>query len=249
MAGFVRPTADRWIRKTVLIALAVVTGAAPAGAQARVLHPGDALFIGVGGLHMATGALDDRLTANGYPTFGRLAGTVGGGAYRAWRNRLLLGGEANLLVVGEKPHRGSDVALQGGFATIGVGYAFDRSRVRLYPRVGIGAGGLVLTIARDGEEVGFDEVLDEPFRPSRSEADRLTVLTNDGLVLDLGGAAELLPRAGRLLIGARAGYLATRFGPQWHLDERFEKRLVRDGPDATIAGPYVRVVVGVRRGR
>jgi hypothetical protein len=47
------------------------------------------------------------------------------------------------------------------------------------------------------------------------------------------------------MIGLRVGYLAMPFAADWRLDER----PVRGGPAATLAGPYVRVVVGTGRRR
>ena len=70
------------------------------------------------------------------------------------------------------------------------------------------------------------------------------MLSRGGLVVDLGGGAELLPggRGRGPLIGVRLGYLVARFGSgsNWQLYDR----TATGGPAATIAGPYVRVVVG-----
>ncbi|HEX2219348.1 MAG TPA: outer membrane beta-barrel protein [Gemmatimonadales bacterium] len=241
MAGIVR-------RVTVagLLALALgAVGAEAAVGQASLLGPG-AGFIGGGISGIETGGLDDRLAARGYPTFGRTAGAVSLGAYRVLSSGVMLGGEWHGLIIGEEVHQGRDVGLGGGYATLGVGYAVELSpRLRVYPRLGLGAGGLALWIENEADTVGFDEVLADP----RPLPGRQPVLSRDGVVADLGAGAELLPggRGRGPLIGLRVGYLVAGFGSatNWQLYEY----TASDGPSATIAGPYVRVVVGVGWGR
>lgn len=224
-----------------LLALALgLSGAPSAEAQQALLGPG-AAYIAAGVSGIATRELDDRLVARGYPTFGRTATSLGLGAYRLLASGVMLGAEAHGLIVGEETRAGRVAGLGGGYATVGVGYAVTLSpRARIYPRLGLGAGGLALWIESAADTVGFDEVLADP----RPVPGRQPVLSRDGLVVDLGAGAELLP-AGRgrgPLIGLRLGYLAARFGSgsNWQLHER----TARGGPAASIAGPYVRVVVG-----
>ena len=217
-----------------------VGGTAPAAAQQGLLGPGAAYVVaGVSGI--ATGELDTRLGTLGYPTFGRAATAVGLGAYRVLTSGVMLGGEWHGLLIGEEPYAGRVVGLGGGYATLGVGYAVELSpRVRIYPRLGLGAGGLALWSESAADTVSFDEVLADP----RPVPGRQPLLSRDGVVVDLGAGAELLPGARRrgALIGVRLGYLVARFGSRanWQLYERTASA----GPAATISGPYVRVVVG-----
>jgi hypothetical protein len=208
-------------------------------AQQALLGPGAAYFA-AGVSSIETRDLDDRLAARGYPTFGRRATTLGIGAYRIFASRLMFGGEANGLIVGEKTRGQRVVGLGGGFATLGVGYAMKTSpRVRVYPRFGLGVGGLGLWIETQADTVAFDDVLANPSR----DPGRRPVLNRNGLVVDWGAGAELLPSdGGGPLIGLRVGYLAARFGADsnWQLADR----IAIGGPAATIAGPYIRVVVG-----
>jgi hypothetical protein len=77
------------------------------------------------------------------------------------------------------------------------------------------------------------------------------VLSRGGVVVDLGAGLELLPGGpGRgPMIGLRLGYLATPFSTEWKLDGTGNGVTAHGGPAATIAGPYVRLVVGGGRRR
>lgn len=237
--GGVADVARRATRVGLLALMLAATGATRADGQQALLGPGAAYFsAGVSGI--ATGELDDRLKSRGYPTFGRTAAALGLGAYRLLSGGVMLGGEAHGLVIGEEPHQGREVGLGGGYATLGVGYSVQLSpRARMYPRLGLGAGGLALWSERAPDTVRFDDVLADP----RPRPDREPVLSRDGLVVDLGAGAEFLSGGrGGLLLGVRLGYLATWFGSgsNWQLHER----TASGGPAASIAGPYVRVVIG-----
>ncbi|WP_420125138.1 hypothetical protein [Longimicrobium sp.] len=211
-------------------------GAASAEAQADLLGPG-AGFIAVGGSGIATGELDDWLAARGYPAFGGTAVSVGFGGYRILSSGVMLGGEFNGLIIGEEAHEGRKVGLGGGYLTLGVGYMVNVSpRARVYPRLGVGVGGMGLWVDRS-DTVDFEEVL----AGETTVPDRTNVLSRDGVVVDLGAGAEFLPRGRRgPLIGVRAGYLAAAFGSEW---DAYEHTVV-GGPEASIAGPYARVTVG-----
>lgn len=209
-----------------------------ARAQAALLGPG-AAFIGVGASGVATGDLDDRLTANGYPTFGRTAVAVNLGAYRILSDKILLGAEWHGLIFGEEPHEGREVGLGGGYGTLGLGYVLQVSRrARIYPRIGFGGGGMGLWIERDSV-VDFDDVLSRPI----SEDRRTPVLSHGTAVVDLGAGIEFLPgrRGAGTIVGVRLGYLAAPFNSDWQLYDHS----VTGGPSAGIAGPYVRAVIGV----
>lgn len=220
-----------------VLALAFGAGrVASAEAQADLLGPGGG-FISVGAARIATGELDDRLSERGYPTFGRTAVTVGLGAYRILPGGVMLGGEFNGLIIGEEAHAGREVGLGGGSATLGIGYVVDLSpRARVYPRLGLGVGGMALW-SESQDTVDFEEVL----AGETPAADREIVLSRDGVVVDVGAGAEFLPHGRRgPLIGLRAGYLMGPLASAWGSDER----TVIGGPDASISGPYLRVTVG-----
>jgi hypothetical protein len=231
-------------RRVAMAAILAMTfgvgGAEHARGQAALLGPG-ALYIGGGISEIGTGELDDRLAAHGYPTFGRTAGAVSLGAYRLLSSGVMLGLEWHGLILGEETREGREVGLGGGYGTLGVSYAAVLSpRARIYPRLGIGVGGLGLWIENEADSVGFDEVLEDP---SPAPNLRTPVLSRDGWVVDVGAGMEYLPsgRGGGTLVGLRLGYLVAPFDARWD----FYGRDVSGGPDATISGPYVRAVVGV----
>lgn len=218
-----------------IVALSFIALAPSAFAQQALLGPG-AAYISLGRSQISTGELDDRLEANGYPTFGQSAGSLGIGAYRLLSNRVMLGGEITGLILDEKPHQGREVGIGGGYATLGVGYMKQLSpRLRFYPRLGLGAGGITMWI-ESADTVSFDSVLANP-QPVSS---RQRLLSRDGGVIDLGAGLEFLPK--HLLIGVRAGYVIASFGSDsnWWM----QNGTATNGPKASIAGPYIRFVVG-----
>ena len=156
----------------------------------------------------------------------------------------MLGGEWTGLIMGDDEHEGRKVGLGGGYGTLGLGYVVDLSpRVRVYPRLGLGGGGMGLWIESRADAVDFDEVLANPDRHSeRADSTRQTVLSRGSALLDLGAGADFLPGgwARGLVIGVRLCYLAAPSGSGWGLYERD----ARGGPAATFTGPYFRVVLG-----
>jgi hypothetical protein len=229
-------------RLVTAAASSLFLGLSPANvrAQESLLGPG-AAFISIGVARVATSELDARLAANGYPTFGQTAKSIGIGGYRILNDRFLLGAEITGVNVGEEPHNGRDVWLGGGSGTLSFGYVKDLTcRLRIYPRIGVGAGGLSMVIESPSDTLQFDDVLNSPpATPSREP-----VLSRDGGVLDLGVGLEFLSRgSGKgALIGLRAGYLATSFGSK--NDWQFYQRTASNGPAASIAGFYARAVIG-----
>ena len=224
---------------TTVLVLALSVGASTAGAQEGLLGPG-AAFISAGVARVSTGELDDRLAASGYPTFGQSARSVGIGGYRVVAGHVMLGAEFNGLIMDEKPHLGREVGVGGGHGTLGIGYMKELSpKVRIYPRLGLGAGGLAMWF-ETADTLTFDEVLANPTPVAVRERN----LSRDGAVFDVGAGLEFLPRGSGsgVLIGLRLGYLFTSFGSDsdWQLFEG----TATGGPSASIAGPYLRVVIG-----
>ncbi len=229
--------------RVVLLAMAVVASARSMEGQG-IFGPG-AGYVGAGVSGVGTRALDDRLNARGYPTFGQSAVGVNIGAYHILAGGLTVGGEWHGLIIGDAVHQGREVGIGGGYGTLGLGYMFNLSpRLRVYPRIGLGGGGLGLWFESDSA-MAFDDVLADP-RP-RPEPPREPVLSRGTVVMDLGLGAELLPGGwGRgFMVGVRLGYLAAPSSADWQLDG-YE---VTGAPKASLAGPYVRAIIGIGRSR
>jgi hypothetical protein len=237
-----RPLAVAWF-----LILSVVMGAEPSHAQARESRIGYTAFFAAGVSRIATGELDDRLSASGYPVFGSKPLALNVGAYRLWHSRWMLGAEWHYLNVGDAEHQGRVVGLGAGYATLGLAYAVELSpRVRLYPRVGLGLGGMGLWSEEEGDAGSGADDFDGWLANPNTDPDYAT-LSQGSMVVDFGvGAEVVLSRRGNgPLVGLRLGYLATPFDQGWTRDGRS----VSGAPDATVAGPYVRMVIGWRRER
>lgn len=91
--------------------------------------------------------------------------------------------------------------------------------------------------ADEGGTEGFDEALADSSAPSG-----FSTLSQGSGVVDVGAGGELLlgSRGAGPLVGLRLGYVATPFDQGW---TRNGRRL-RDAPQASVAGPYVRVTIG-----
>ncbi len=229
-----------------LLTLGVGIEAERAEAQGRESRSGYTGFFAAGVSGISTGELNNRLAASGHPTFATTGRAFNIGAYRLLRSGLMLGGEWHYITLGDQEHEGRAVGLGAGYATLGIGYAVRLSpRVRFYPRLGLGVGGMGLWTEdeNDGEThaVDFDGWLANP----NGDPDQST-LSQGSMAVDLGAGAELLlgrRGANGPLLGLRVGYLATPFDRGWTLDGRS----VSGAPAATVAGPYARVVIGWRR--
>lgn len=206
-------------------------------AQEALLRPG-AFYFSLGGAHVATSDLDDRLRATNYPTFGQGAGSAGLGGYLTLKNHLMLGAEITGIAFDKKPHNGDEVSLAGGHATLGVGYQKEISpRFRIYPRLGLGAGGLTLII-ESADTSTFDSILANP----QPVPTRTRLLTHDGGAIDLGFGAEFLPhRTSGWVLGIRTGILLAGGDDQ---DWWTQSGTATNGPDASISGFYLRLLVG-----
>jgi hypothetical protein len=230
---------------------ALLTLGLPAWSQSQsaTARTGYTGFFGAGVSAISNPEFNDGLAANGYPTYGSRPTGLNLGVYRLLRNRVMLGGEwvAHSFAGSADTHDGRDMGLGGGYATLGIAYAIDRSpRVRLYPRLGLGVGGMGLWIeddaARDRDPVAFETWLAAP-----TSDPEYSTLSQGSMVVDLGAGAEfvLRERGTAPLVGVRFGYVATPFDQGWTLNGR----TVTGAPAATVAGPYVRVLFGLRRER
>jgi hypothetical protein len=189
--------------------------------------------VGVNAIDLAP--LNDRLSANGYPTFSTELLSISGGQYRVVADRLVLGAELTGLLTPNQGFQGRDVFVGGGYGLFSLGYLIQpASRFRAYPLAGIGAGGLLLSIGDDGAEE-FDDVLEDPNRSATLSKGSILVSLGAGLEYQFGQ-----PGGDGVRLGLRGGYLLSVLDSDWQLDQ---DRL-SGGPDATMQGPFLRLTVG-----
>ena len=221
-------------------ALCIMTGAT--AAQAQWFR--GAAYLSAGVTSTETGGLDDLLAARGYPRFGRSAAQIGIGGYATVANRFMFGAEWTGFIKGsQNDANGREVYLGGGSGTLGVGYAVNVSpRLRVYPRIGVGVGGLGLTFDTAEDTIAFDDVLSDPDGEADASRGFQPTLSHEHGVIDIGGGAEFMPnRNGRgTFVGIRLGHVIGPSDTEWE----FNHRAVRNGPEASGAGPYLRVTIG-----
>jgi hypothetical protein len=226
----------------------VLAAACPLDAEAQhhlLFGPG-AEFVTIGVSRLNTSQLNDRLAAQQYPTFGPTALSVSLGGYRVLRGAWTLGAEWNGLIHPNAEHQGLTVGLGGGYGTVGVGRVVHPSPgSRVHARLGVGGGGMGLWVQEDAPPVGFDDVLANPDRFRLQDTRRHTVMSHTSVLADISVGVELLARQqGRgPMIGVRAGYVAAPASSEWNVGHI----PVRNGPRASIAGPYLRVTLGTAR--
>jgi hypothetical protein len=229
--------ASRIGRVAVLAGMGVLLLAGSLTAQPRPFRgPGDgAGFFGIGWTNADVADLNARLTAVGYPDFGRTGLLIGGGGYRQLRGGLLLGGEGYGAGFGEEAHVGRTTRLGGGYGLFNVGYMLPTGpNLRLYPLVGIGGGGLVLSVSGRPTDAGFDDVLRQP--------DHGVALSRGSFLTSLGAGLEVRPGAGGRgpMVGVRVGYSFAPFSSAWRLEEQ----TIGAGPDSSLQGLQVRFLIG-----
>ncbi len=203
---------------------------------------GGAGYFAIGTNVLGIGALNDRLESVGYPTFGSAFLSLGGGGYGIVGGRVLLGGEGHGLIRPSQSVGGRDVSVGGGYGLATLGYlAVSQSNGRVYPQVGLGAGGFTVDLGSAGTATEFDEVLDDPNR--RAELSRGSLLVS--LALNATYEFSTSKEAGGFRVGLQAGYLFAPYSSDWQLDED----TLADGPDAGFDGPFIRLLIGGGGGR
>ncbi len=194
-------------------------------------------FFAVGTQFTDLAPLNDRLSGAGYPTFASEMVSLGGGGYGVVANRLMLGGEGHGLLTADGSFRGRNVSVGGGYGLFNLGYLFrPASGLRVYPLLGLGAGGLQLDIKNEGTADTFDDVLNDPSRSASVGQASVLVSLGGGLEYQFGTPGE--GRTARL--GVRAGYMISALSSDWQLGNSS----LAGGPDASMQGPFLRLTIG-----
>jgi hypothetical protein len=230
----------KWILATAGLALACGLTTDTLAAQRRGFNDdrsGGSGFFMVGIQNMDLDELNFALTSNGYPDFHDNFFSLGGGGYGV-RNRLVIGGEGHaLLQSGETTFDGGfRTSIAGGFGMFNLGYQVVRTgNLAIYPLIGIGGGGITLSIS-ERVTVDFDDVLDDPGRSARLTTGAFVV----GGALGADWFVPLGNARGGMVIGVRGGYNYSPIETDWDL----EGSDVAGGPDVALTGPFVRLSIG-----
>jgi opacity protein-like surface antigen len=206
-------------------------------------HPFHAVALSTGMSTMSVDALNARMTPTQFAPLSNDAVSFGANGYVAV-GRALLGAEVARSSFGEEGldnGRTDEMSVLHGLVT--AGYALVATEhLSIYPQLGVGLGRVAVSLRdRSGTSTTeaqptFDEVAQAPGAESR--------LTGRHLVYSIGAGADyLVTRAGAsrgVVLGVRAGLLASPNRTTWTRDGD----TVVAGPDASVGGPFVRVVVG-----
>ncbi len=210
-------------------------------------RPFGAGFFEIGGMRGKFDDLSDVLRGSGFATPHTNALTLGGGGYGLY-HRVLVGAEGHAaLWQSQSTTGGRETGLAGGYGMLDVGYAVIRtSHWIVYPMGGVGGGAMQVDLRdRTGVGIGpdindptFDEVLGDPGH--RSRLNRVGVVTSVGMGIDFVARSPRNGSTGGFLIGVRAGYLFNPAVGTWRLYDQE----VTGGPEAKLAGPFVKVSFG-----
>jgi hypothetical protein len=169
---------------------------------------------------------------------GPLLFTGGGGYFRI--NRFIVGGQGGGLGSSAQSDAGWRTWAGGGYGLLDLGYVVaDVGPVMVYPRVGLGGGGVSWKVAPKTAP-SFQEVLDAPARA--------TDIGSGGPMVQLALAADWfidfdpdpLERGG-ILVGVRGGYTMGFPVGDWSADGAH----VKGGPDVGVPqGAFINVAIG-----
>ena len=185
-------------------------------------------------------ALNSKLESKGYSTLSDNFFSVGGGGHGIINNRLIIGGEGHSLLGKEVTSGNYKSSMHIGYGFLNLGYiVYSVKELRVYPLIGLGAGGMNLKIVEDVTSLSFDEVLDDPKR--KIELSTGGFLLNLALGIDylLKFAEDEKGKAG-MTFGLRAGYTFSPFKGAWTMDELE----IAGAPEMGITGPYIRLMIG-----
>lgn len=200
--------------------------------------PGGMVFVAVGGASPQLSSLNQFLRAAQFPTFTSEVPTMGAGGYGMIGDHIMVGGEGHAYVWGTGQRGSQDVTIRGGALLATGGYAFypfaDRlPELRVFPRIGAGVGTVRLRISGSGDT--FAGVIESPARG--------VTLARTSFLLSASAGAEytfLRETRARFRLGLQVGYLASPTATDWQIGGAS----VFGGPDVSLQGPFVRLVLG-----
>ena len=184
--------------------------------------------------------LNALLENNGYSAISGSFFSVGGGGHGIINNKWIIGGEGHSLLGGSETSGNyiNSLIIDYGFLDLGyIIYSFGDLRV--YPLLGLGAGGMKFKISENLTSITFDDILTTPAR--NSEISKSGFLLNLAIGTDyLLSFAKTETERGGMLFGLRAGYCISPFKGHWEMGDID----VSGVPDFGFSGPYIRIMIG-----
>ena len=165
--------------------------------------------------------------------------SLGGGGH-AIIKRFIIGGEGHNIIGDVVTSGDTKTSLWGGYWLVNMGYmAYATKRLRLYPLVGFGGGGLIFKIVDIQGSPSFEDLLDDPTRSVEMSTGSWLVSVSFGLDY-LIAHEETEMGVGGMILGFRAGYNFALSKGEWELDDV----AVSDGPEIGFTGPFFRLIIG-----
>jgi hypothetical protein len=192
--------------------------------------------------------LNGALVGAGYPALDNSFWTLGGGGY-GMKGRFLLGGEGHGLIGSDETTADGarQLGIGGGYGLFRIGYlAYSIEGLEVLPMIGVGGGGMSLSIIERSAPT-FDDILLDPLRSARVSTGMF--LLDASLMLsyrvptgeDEEDGDDDEESGGGLLVGLQGGYTFAPGEPSWRLDGL---NSVAGGPELKIEGFYIRLSIG-----
>jgi hypothetical protein len=159
---------------------------------------------------------------------------IGGGGYGVL-SKVMIGGEGFGILSQKRDKENFRSVLSGGYGFFNLGYIiYDGEKLRFYPMVGIGGGGLNLKIF-EMSEVDFKDAVKNPKKIFDASFSSLSVKSELGVEYKIGR------RYGGWMLGLKVGYVFSPVVGDWKLGDEV---VLRNGPEVGINGFYLRLNFG-----
>lgn len=199
---------------------------------------------GIGVIKLNLEDLNKTLATNGHTTFNENVLTLGK-THSYKYNQFIFSGDCYVLV-GFEDEKGTnknyDSSFIGGSGMIKAGYDFiKRSDISLYPTIGLGFGGMYLTMD-EKNKANFNEIMKNPSR--RVQIVNYNLLVDFGIGLNKSFICKKKNEG--VVVGVETGYTIGIPINNWSRggDDLIESKKVADGPDFSMSGAYMRVKIG-----
>ena len=196
--------------------------------------------------------LNSHLHQAGHPALSTTFLTMGGGGLIGGPN-LMIGGEGFSYFSREKNSSSQRISVDAGYGFFNMAYQiYLKKKTRLFPIIGIGRGGIKISLADNTKPSSFDSLIENP--------DRGVTISKNGMIFQLALQTNFLLLEVntlefgsdnnsnlreyfiyRFMFGIRAGYIFAPFENKWNVDD-FK---IPDGPEKHIAGPYIQLQFGI----